>query len=411
MRIILFLLTFSFTSKSFGQQYINEKKIITVVPQREIYLNGGARASVGGKSRMIIPIQLPPKTVSWYYSFSTSPGESGTKNLNLLAQLTSSLLINPSGITNAALDGIEIPLGSASVDVYLLDGNNTNAFEAKLDNDGRTFQYYRDGSTVNTRQAVMPIYNKTNGPYYLGLKNPSTFDGIKITIEVVAEVNVPVYEDKWSNSNKEKIYNDCIRTFSTVTTAQEQICNCYVDNIIANYVPSAYSNYSGNDLKRIFSEQVKVCSEKTGNSSVWDRENRIRELSELLQGQSIAKDYVEQEKSLIELIHLGLDNYNVYNSLGFCQLCLKKFPEAKRNLTIGLGKNPSDLYLLGNLANYFLLTNQYDLSIKIFLEHRNKRLRDNVRFKDAVADDLKEFERLGISNSHFQQLRKDLRIR
>lgn len=52
----------------------------------------------GGKSRTSIKIDLPPNTMEWYYSFTTTEVENGTANLNLAMQL-SRMLVDPSGQT------------------------------------------------------------------------------------------------------------------------------------------------------------------------------------------------------------------------------------------------------------------------------------------------------------------------
>jgi tetratricopeptide (TPR) repeat protein len=188
MNKIILLLTFSLLANCATAQQIKTKQTVrSIVQQREIYLNGGARASVGGKSRTTIPIKLPEGTTSWYYIFSTSPGESGTKNLNLLTQL-SSLALDPSGITKSALSNIEIPSGSSSIDVYLFDLKDSDLFLQKVDNDGGTFYFKREGSVFNTKQALVEITDFTSGTLFLGLKNPSTWDGIDIFIEVVAVI-------------------------------------------------------------------------------------------------------------------------------------------------------------------------------------------------------------------------------
>lgn len=158
-----------------------------LIQQREIYLNGGMRASFGGKSRIFIKVDLLPNTIKWFYSFSTSPGESGTNNLNLLAQL-SSVLIDPSGFTSTVISGIEVPSGSQAVDVYLCDRANIDSFLSKVDNMGGTFTYVMEGTTLNTKQVVIEINDITTDTWYLGLKNPSTMDGVNIVIEVVAIV-------------------------------------------------------------------------------------------------------------------------------------------------------------------------------------------------------------------------------
>lgn len=166
-----------------AQNFKTEQKVITIVHQREIYLNGGARAAIGGKSRTSLKIDLPKNTTSWYYSFSTSPGESGTKNLNLAVQLSS---LATGGITKAVLENIQVPSGSGAIDVYLLDRNNIELFENKVDNTGGTFYYKREGSAFNTKQGLISINEFNTGTYFLGLKNPSSLDGIDIFIEVVA---------------------------------------------------------------------------------------------------------------------------------------------------------------------------------------------------------------------------------
>ena len=172
----------------YSQTIKTKQSLRILTQQRNIYLNGGARASVGGKSRNAdIKIVLPRGTKSWYYSFTTSPGESGTKNLNLAIQL-SSYLVDPSGITKSALEQVDVPTGSGSVDIYLLDYKDVDPFLNKVDNNGGTFYYKREGSVFNTKQALVEINEHKEGIFYLGLKNPSSLEGINIFIEVVAVI-------------------------------------------------------------------------------------------------------------------------------------------------------------------------------------------------------------------------------
>ncbi|MEZ5017275.1 MAG: hypothetical protein R2800_09510 [Flavipsychrobacter sp.] len=407
--VFLFLLFISSFYRLVAQNYVNTSEIQTIVEQRTIYLNGGARAAVGGKSRVIIPVNLPPGTVKWYYSFTTSSGESGSANLHLLTQL-SALILDPSGLTKSALSNIEIPQGSTSIDVYLLDKNNADAFLNKVDNYEGSYRYYNDGYVTNTKQALVPVNFKSDNTIYIGLKNPSTLDGVNITIEVVAEINKQVYQDVWVSQSIDKLYLSCMDNFVMKSKEVERICECYKQEVTSAYSPSTYDILSATEKKHIYSSKIEECLKSTGNQAVLGQEKTLIETIELYRGQNITKDYEGQEQTIFKLISLGADDYNIYNSLGFCQLCLKKYEDAKKSLTIGLGKNPTDLFLLGNLANYYLLTDQYDQAIKIYLPNKNKKLLDKRKFKDAVSDDLKEFERLGIVNSNFNRLRRDLKI-
>lgn len=189
--------------KSITAQTINAKQSIkTIVQERSISLNGGANASFGGKSRTVIPIVLPPNTTSWYYSFSTSTGING---LQLFTQL-SSLAGSPLGITKNAIASIKVPEGNSGLDVFLLDQKNNDLFMQKVDLNGGSYSYLREGLVTNTNQAVVPIYKTLRGTYYLGLRNPSTFTGIHIKIEVVAVVQeIEKQSEKQSEEQSEAI--------------------------------------------------------------------------------------------------------------------------------------------------------------------------------------------------------------
>ena len=144
------------TTLSFGQYTKIERSTKTIVEQRSIYLNGGTRASVGGKSRVVIPFDLPQNTVEWYYSFSTDAGISGTKNLNLAIQL-STLLVDQTGTTASLMNQVKVPSGSSSIDVYLLNSENQTAFEEKWDNNGGSIDFISEGTVKNTKQAVVMV--------------------------------------------------------------------------------------------------------------------------------------------------------------------------------------------------------------------------------------------------------------
>ncbi|GGB65819.1 hypothetical protein GCM10007424_02190 [Flavobacterium suaedae] len=183
MNKFLILVLLLLANAVFSQEVI--KKSYQIIEPRSIYLNGGMRSEFGGKSRTYIKIDLPPNTVEWYYSFSTSTGKSGIKNLNLALQL-SSLLFDYSGITSKIASKVKVPEGSSSLDVYLCDIENIDLFYKKVDNNGGIYRYIREGTVENTKQAVVQINDVTTNTWYLGLKNPSSFDGVNVSIEVVA---------------------------------------------------------------------------------------------------------------------------------------------------------------------------------------------------------------------------------
>ncbi len=196
--ILLFLINFGFSQEIKSESH-------QIIKPRNIYLNGGMRTAFGGKSRTFLKIDLPPNTVQWYYSFSTSKGKSGIKNLNLALQL-SSLFSGSGAISSTAMSSIKVPPGSGSIDIYLCDRKNIDLFQDKIDNKGGTFYHIIEGTVENTKQAVVQINDVKTNTWYLGIKNPSSLDGINISIEVVAITEEIITKAKSPEQEKAELY-------------------------------------------------------------------------------------------------------------------------------------------------------------------------------------------------------------
>jgi tetratricopeptide (TPR) repeat protein len=187
-RVLLLAVITLISSLMFGQEKQDVRGIIDpigepvqIIESRRIYLASGSRSLFEGTSRTFLKIDLPPNTVKWYYSFSTSEGISGTQNINLFIQLAG-LLNDPSGITSGLISKLKVPKGVASADIFLCDRPNIDLFLEKA----YSFNYTMEGSVQNHKQAVVEIDDITTGTVFLGLRNPSVLDGIIISIEVVA---------------------------------------------------------------------------------------------------------------------------------------------------------------------------------------------------------------------------------
>jgi len=191
-KLYLLLLLLLCVAVSEAQTYVAK----TLVEKRSYYLNGGTRAVLGGKSRTTLKIDLPPNTKRWYYSFTTTPEEEGTKLLNLGIQLSAALY--GGGLAGLASKAISVPPGSGAADVLVLPPKEVDHFLTKAN-----YTYYRDISLENARQAVQSVERNYGKTVYLGLRNPSAVMGIGIVIEVVAIVEVA--DDP---AGKGKLYGD-----------------------------------------------------------------------------------------------------------------------------------------------------------------------------------------------------------
>lgn len=402
-----------------GQSTTTVLKEKSLIKGQTIYLNSKTR--MGGKNRIVIPVQLPPGTVAWYYSFTTlatnnaNQKVAGTGLEIQIAKLITSGLLNMIGVglaTNVAGQLIK-PTGNSSVDIYLTNAAGSKEFEQKdlvgmYSNDAPTF--YKEGTAENSRNGAFQIPVVRND-LSLCLRNPSITEGVAVSLDIVAIVSNKEYRDIWSVKNTETLYADCLEKFSYKDSTSKSICACAKNKIKTRYSPASFANLTNPARDKVRIENIESCIQQMSTSGMIDKTSRVKEIMELVKGQQITKDAPGLVLSYNELIWMDLKTPEVYNGLVFNQLCLRQFEEARTNLTIGLGKAPQDLYLLENLGNYYLLTGKYEQAIEIYRVHISKKFADGEKVKEHLTKDLKEFERLGLKNVHFDQVRKDLRIK
>lgn len=205
MKHILTLLFLAFlTATTNGQIEQKERKVVQVLTPQTFYLNGGTRATFGGKSRTWFIIPLPSNTVEWYYSFTTTKNENSSSTIGLLSQLTR--LYDPTGMTAIATNSILTPSGAGVCDIYLMDRKNAEAFYEKVDNWGGAFNYQGIGSRENFKNGTIQIKDNPTGNWCLGFKNPSATEGISITFEVVAIVEETKIIEKTETETKAEMF-------------------------------------------------------------------------------------------------------------------------------------------------------------------------------------------------------------
>jgi hypothetical protein len=171
------------------------KKIYTpvqVIEPQSVRVNSGSNATLlGGKSRVLVPVTLPPNTIEWFYRFSASRSQADIDNVQqnfaLLGEL-SKLLLSASGFGVVAANAVDIgveqlstPPGADYADIYLLKREQTSNFLAKVD-----YEYVLDGTRENIMSGNVKITCCNQGQFYLGIKNPDTYHAVNVSLEVVA---------------------------------------------------------------------------------------------------------------------------------------------------------------------------------------------------------------------------------
>ena len=159
-------------------------KTVELAKAQKFFINSGSNATfLEGKSRVSLPIKLPPNTVKWYYTVSSIRDEAKineiSNSVNLASELTS--LIDNTGSLNFAIEKLTQPPGANYCDVYLLNHSNLNPFLNKS-----AFNYAPIGTRENVVSALVEIPYTSDEIIYLGIKNPDMSHGINVIINVVA---------------------------------------------------------------------------------------------------------------------------------------------------------------------------------------------------------------------------------
>lgn len=277
---------------------------VEIISNRSVYLNSGMKSIVGGgNSRSIIKVDLPPNTVTWYYSFTTSKNKQSLLSLNLESQLLN-LTIN-NRLETEDDSSIDVPTGICGVDIYILDQDNVNPFLSKVDLNGGTYSYHIDGTVQNTKQAVVRIDKVKENSIYLGLRNPGTFIGANVMIEVVAITETRIEIKKPNDQLKAELlgylakdelnsknYNQCIvycdesiKMFPLgwvkVTKGLAQLHLCYEEEAVKIFFDAILLINEEPNARKIFSELLielkKIEKEKPDLVEV----SKIRKMIEL----------------------------------------------------------------------------------------------------------------------------------
>lgn len=157
-----------------------------LIPKSTYYINSGTHSMFkGGKSRISIPINLPRNTIEWYYQIAAfrDPGrlENAKESLNLLGNISN--IFDPSGATEIGIKLLTGVPGSDVCDVFLLDAYNKLSFESK-----NQYSYWEIGTRENIKEGIVKINKSIASQLYIGIKNPDSYHGIHVLIEVVAIV-------------------------------------------------------------------------------------------------------------------------------------------------------------------------------------------------------------------------------
>jgi hypothetical protein len=179
---LLALLFFCATCQSYAQTSKQEYMVVPVISQQSFFLKGGSRATGHNGSRQVLQINLPANTVEWYYTVTTRSQRGQFANSDLTGQLVK--LVDPkNGIAPKA--SLRVPDGTGLCDVYLM----TNPNEViKYVNKKPAVSFLMNDSHQNYVSGAVQVKDFLGGSCFLVIRNPSSYLGVNVNIEVTAIV-------------------------------------------------------------------------------------------------------------------------------------------------------------------------------------------------------------------------------
>jgi hypothetical protein len=423
-----FILVLGCLTTLFSQQnrsYDTTFSVVTITPPQSFYLDSRIVSQINGRSRLILPVQLPAGTVRWYYSFAAMESKNEPMEwVSLAAQLTK--LVDRTGITATFISRVVQPTGTAACDIYVLDTEGGKPFEEK---DDKKWQYDRNTSRQNMTGGVVESYVlKPN--FVIGLSNPSLKSGMNVRIEITAVVAkyTPVYnsqrqsksssESLWSGAQREAFFQNFQARFEgKLTPSVSEVSMCMLLKVVHNFTPEEFHAKAKSEIEMIISWIKKDCYIETQNESLEKRMVEFEEMklkiNELEQKGDFEPMVTLAERAAFEFPSVSIQTKHTRALLLSNQL--------SKALTIAetLAKNnPEDLVIQLNLAHIYLLLNQYKEAEKQYKKFQKQQLHnpngfdtEGVTWEQMVASDFDFFIKNKIYHSSFDNIKKKLKIK
>lgn len=140
-----------------------------------------------GHSKSLIPVELPPNTVEWYYEYVVTSKESVAgelaKTFDLDAQLAK-YISTASGPSSIMLNGLTPPKGDDVADIYLIEMEHCENFMKN-----GHIEYFPTGSRLNYNSGIVQVKDLKMGKPFIGIRNKDINEGVTISLQVVAVVS------------------------------------------------------------------------------------------------------------------------------------------------------------------------------------------------------------------------------
>lgn len=300
----------------------------------------------------------------------------------LAPELMSKEPVADSGSNRATAAASPSPAASGEADHYYASGLKK---QNKGDLDGAIADYTR---AIELNSKYTEAFN--NRGNVKGAKEDH--DGAIADLSRAIELD-PKHTISYNNRGAEKMqkgdFDGAITDFNSAIELNPGYANAYHNR--------AYAKDKTGDSDGAMADLERAIKLNSKDASAYDLRGDIK-----ANKKQYAAAIMDEQKA----IALDPKNGDYYLSLGWYQLFNHKPRESITASLKALKLSPDDTVMIkGNLAHAYLFDNQFEKAKTIYLENKNAKLHDGRAFSQAVLDDFKELQEVGITHPDIEKVK------
>jgi hypothetical protein len=261
-------LTFLFFSTAFVLAQKATEKVVTINVIEDYFLQKKATGILTDKHRIVVPIELPDKTLKWFYTISAYRNKEdiqrAKQNIKLFAQLTR--VLDQTGTTANAISMIAKPPGGDFCNLYVMSSySDGQKFKQSLGG----YDYDKIHSVQSAVSGIQEVPgSKSRDMYFLGIENPSLTADLHINIQVSAVIIEEPEINGWTKSQKEGLYSNI--SFGVKEKHKHHLTedlildlsNCMISKFTSQYSANQLENTPKYEIKGIFETIHNQCEQE-----------------------------------------------------------------------------------------------------------------------------------------------------
>ncbi len=270
---------------------------------------------------------------------------------------------------------------------YLMAALCFNKFE-KADS---AIVYINKGLKLNSN--YLPLLNELVISYKAKKDYKKAISQIKKNIKIKGEPKLRDYEEMAGLYTNNEDYKKAIEFYTKV-----------IDKDINNKYAYGSIGYCYRQLGE-YDKAITYLNKRLSfdDNSIWT----LKQLSYIYSNQ---KNYLKAEEYTKKAIEINRKYNSLWYNLSFYSLFINKPEQAIIAAHTTMSLNPQAVSVVSNLANGYLLDNQWSKAKMIYLEWKNKHFPNDKRLcQEIFLKDIKELEEAGVHHPNFKKAKQLLK--